>query len=230
MGKFKRRQSATAKRSLTEPPAIKRALQKLRAFYRDGQDVIDAAGGKTRRQLDPKEVVKTFARERGMPRDYYWQAAKFARTYTEEQFEELCCLRRPDGKPLSPGHVIRLLLVTDRRRRQGFQTQTRAIREGWSVSRLYDEIRQIQPSSTPAGPPSRPPESLDDALHQVAKLTGHFLKWTNVLNPTGQTDQDGGITWNDLPDPVRKQLKSTIRNLNKLHAAAEQELRQHAED
>ena len=87
MAKSKRRQSAATEKSATEPPAVKRALQSLRDFYRDGLAVIKAAEGKTKRQLDPKDVVKTFARERGRYPDYYWQARKFAETHTKEQFE-----------------------------------------------------------------------------------------------------------------------------------------------
>jgi hypothetical protein len=228
MAQSKHRQPATTRKSPTEPPAVKRALQKLRAFYRDGQAVIDAAGGKTRRQLDPKDVVKTFARERGRYPDYYWQAAKFARTYTEEQFEELCCLRRPDGKPLSPNHVIRLLLVRDRRRRQGFQT--RAIREGWSASRLYDEIRQIQVASSSAGPPFKEPESVDEALIQIANQTGRWLRWLSVLEPAEEEEAERDITLDDLPGAVRKELKAAGRSIRKLHAAALRELGQDVED
>ncbi len=96
MAKSKRQQSAAAKKSPTEPPAVKRALQKLRDFYQDGLLVIEAAQGSTRRQLDPRDVVKTFARERGMYPDYYWQARKFAETYTEERVAVLgsCVTRR----------------------------------------------------------------------------------------------------------------------------------------
>jgi hypothetical protein len=156
-------------------PPIKRALQKLRDFYRDGQAVMDAAGGNTSRQFDPKDVVKTLARERGMSPDYYWQARKFARAYTQEQFDELCSSRRPDGKPLSPSHVRYLLLVRDKRRRKGLQT--RAIKEGWSASRLYEEIRQVQVASSSAGPPFKVPESVDEAVVQIANHTGRWRNW-----------------------------------------------------
>jgi hypothetical protein len=218
MAQSKRRQPAAARKSPTEPPAIKRALQKLRAFYRDGQAVIDAAGGKTRRQLDPKDVVKTFARERGMYPDYFWQARKFTETYTEEQFEELCSLRSPDGKPLSPSHVRYLLLVRDKRRRKGLQS--RAIKEGWSASRLYDEIRQIQVASSSAGPPFKEPESVDEALIQIANQTGRWLRWLSVLEPTEEEDTERDVILDDLPGAVRKELKAASRSIRKLHDSA----------
>jgi hypothetical protein len=78
MAKSKRRQSPAAKKPPTEPPAVRQALRNLRAFYEDGLTVIAAAQGDTRRRLDPKDVVKTFARERGKSPDYFWQARKFA--------------------------------------------------------------------------------------------------------------------------------------------------------
>ena len=228
MAKSKRRQSAAVKGSPTEPPAVKRALKKLRDFYRDGMAVIDAAAGNTRRQLDPKDVVKTFARERGMSPDYYWQAAKFARAYTGGQFDELCSLRRPDGKPLSPTHVRFLLLVRDRRKRRGLQS--RAIKECWSVSRLYDAIRQIQAASTSAGPPFKELESVDEAVVQIANQTGRWLRWLSVLEPTREEDAKREITLDHLPETVRKELKAASRSIRKLHDAALRELAQDAED
>ena len=226
MAKSKRRKPAAARKSPTEPPAVKRAVKKLRDFYQDGQAVIDAAGGKTRRQLDPKDVVKTFARERGMYPDYYWQARKFAETYTEEQFEELCALRCPDGKPLSPSHVRYLLLVRDKRRRKGLQT--RAIQEGWSASRLYEEIRQVQVASSPAGPPFKVPESVDEAVVQIANQTGRWLRWLSVPEPTKETERD--VILDDLPGALLKELKVANRSIRKLHAAALRELGQDVED
>ena len=215
MAKSKRRQPAAAKMAPTEPPAVKRALQRLRDFYQHGLAIIEAAEGKGRRQLDPKDVVKTFARERGMYPDYYWQARKFAETYTEEQFEELCSLRRPDGKPLSPSHVRYLLLVRDKRRRKGLQS--RAIKEGWSASRLYDEIRQIQVASSPAGLPFKSPASVDEAVIQIANQTDRWLRWLGVLEPTEEEDAERDVTLDDLPGAVRKELKAASRSIRKLH-------------
>jgi hypothetical protein len=164
-------------------------------------------------------VVKTFARERDMYPDYYWQARKFAETYTEEQFEELCSLRRPDGKPLSPSHVRYLLLVRDKRRRKG-----------WSASRLYEEIRQIQVASSPAGPPFREQGSVDEAVVQIANQTGRWLRWLSVLEPAREEDAERDITLDDLPGTVRKELKAASRSIRKLHDAALSELGQDVEE
>ena len=228
MAKSKRQQSAAAKSPSTEPPAVRRALQKLRDFYGDGLAVIEAAEGKTKRQLDPKDVVKTFARERGRYPDYYWQARKFAQAFTAEQFEELYSLRLPDGKPLSPSHVRLLLSVNDKRRRKGLLS--RVIKEGWSTSRLYDSIRQVQATSSKAGPPFRKPESVDEAVVQIGKLTDRWLSWLKVLEPSEEEESEGKITWDDLPGAVRKELKAASRSIRKLHDAALKELGQDAAD
>jgi len=228
MAKSKRGQSSTRRRPPTEPPAVRQAVRKLRAFYDDGLSVIAAALGNTRRQLEPKDVVKTFARERGKSPDYFWQARKFAESYTEEQFEELCSLRRPDGKPLGPTHVRLLLLVNDKRRRKGLQSRT--IKEGWSTSRLHHEIRQIQTSSSSAGAPFRRLKSTDDALVQIGNMTGRWMRWLKVLEPGEEGDAEEEITLEDLPELVRKELKSASRVIERLHAAALRELGQDAED
>jgi hypothetical protein len=227
MGKSKRRQTAAAKKAPAEPPAVKRALKRLRDFYQDGLRVTEDAKGNTKRQLDPKDVVKTCARERGMDPDDYWQTRKFAETYPEEQFEELCSQRRPDGKPLSPSHVRFLLLVRDKRRRKGLQS--RAIKEGWSASRRYEEIRQIQVASSPAGPPFREPGSVDEAVVQIAKQTGRWLRWLSVLEPTEEEDTERDVILDDLPGTVCKELKAASRSIRKLHDAALKELGQDVE-
>ena len=173
-------------------------------------------------------MVKTFARERGRYPDYYGQARKFAQAFTAEQFDELCSLRLPDGKPLSPSHVRLLLSVNDKRRRKGLLS--RVIKEGWSTSRLYDSIRQIQAASSPAGPPFREPESVDAAVVRIANLTGRWLRWLRVLEPGEEEESEGEITWDDLPGTVRKELKTASRSIRKLHDAALKELGQDAED
>ena len=228
MAKSKRRQPAAARKSSTESPAVRRALQRLREFYGDGLAVIEAAEGRTKRQLDPKDVVKTFARERGRYPDYYWQARKFAQAFTLEQFEELCSLRRPNGKPLSPGHVRLLLSVNDKRRRKGLQS--RVIKEGWSTPRLYDSIRQVQAASSSAGPPFREPESVSEVVGQIAKLTDRWLRWLKVLEPSEEEDAEREITLDDLPATVRKELKAASRSIRRLREAVLKELGQDTGD
>jgi hypothetical protein len=91
------------------------------------------------------------------------------------------------------------------------------IKEGWSPSRLSDEIHLIQTSSSTAGRPFRKPESVDDALLQVANVTGHMLRWVKVLDPSKDGDAEGEITLADLPESVRKELKSATRIIRRLH-------------
>ena len=137
-------------------------------------------------------------------------------------------MRRPDGKPLSPSHVRFLLLVRDKRRRKGLQS--RAINEGWSASRLYDAIRQIQVASSPAGPPFKEPESVDEAVVQIANLTGRWLRWLKVLETSEEENAEREITLDDLPATVCKQLKAASRSIRKLRDAALKELGQDADD
>ncbi|MBC8869803.1 MAG: hypothetical protein H8E44_10315 [Planctomycetes bacterium] len=228
MAKSKRQQSSTAKESATEPRAVRQALQKLRAFYQDGCSLLESGPDKPEQGTDSKDAIKEMARKRGKPQNRFWQARKFAKNYNEEQFEELCSLRRPDGKPLSPSHFVYLLLVNDKRRRKSLQRRT--IKESWSTSRLYDEIRQVQASSTPAGAPFRRLESTDDALVQIANMTGRWLRWVKVLEPGEEGEAEGEITFDDLPESVRKELKSASRSIRKLRDAALRELGQDADD
>ena len=228
MAKSKRRRPAAAKKAPTEPPAVRRALKKLRDFYRDGQAVIAAAEGNTRRRLAPKDVVKTLASERGRSRDHYWQACKFAKAYDEEQFEEICKLRLPNGKPLSPRHIVLLLSVEDKRRRNGLKNKV--IKEGWSTYRLRDAIRPMQTPTSSGGRHVRTPESTDDALVQIANMTGRWLRWVKVLEPNEEGDTEEKITLNDLPGAIRRELKSASRTIRKLDEAVRVELKPDSDD
>jgi hypothetical protein len=67
---------------------------------------------------------------------------------------------------------------------------------------------------------------LDDALLQVANRTDRMLRWLKVLESSSAGDVEGDITLEDLPESVRKDLKSANRVLRRLHDAALSELGQ----
>ena len=207
MGKSKRRQSATAKRSPIESPAIRQAVQRLRDFYQDGQDLLEIGQEKPEQWIDTKGVIKGIAQERGKSRNYLWQARKFAKAYSHEQFEELCSLRRPNGKPLTPSHMIFLLLVGDGRTRK--RLLNCVLKEGWSTNRLYEEVCHIQESRSPTGRRPKAPETAHEALVHVANTADRWLRWYEMMKPGNHEDEDKKVNLDDLPGAVSKALKST---------------------
>ena len=128
----------------------------------------------------------------------------------------------------SPSHVRLLLSVKDKRRRKGLLS--RVIKEGLSTSHLYASIRQVQATNSKAGPPFRKPESVDEAVVQIANLTGRWLRWLKVLETSEEENAEREITLDDLPATVCKQLKAASRSIRKLRDAALKELGQDADD
>ena len=129
MAKAKRSTTRVTKKYQTATVRqVKQAIQELRDFYQLGHEVREADQNNPRRGTYSLGVTVEIATRIGMARDYVDKARKFASTYTEPEFEELCKLGRPDGMPLGPRHVIGLLRIKDKRRRK--QYQRKAVLEG----------------------------------------------------------------------------------------------------
>jgi hypothetical protein len=112
----KRKKSTS--RATKKPKSVRRpeqAVKELRKFYQLGRDVLAADQENPRKGKYSLGVSVEFASKIGMARDYIDKARKFASKYTKSEFEELCVLKRPDGMPLRPRHVIGLLRITDKR-------------------------------------------------------------------------------------------------------------------
>src|SRR5262249_47767325 len=69
------------------------------------------------------------------------KARRVALEYSTEQIEELATLVEQYRAPFSTTHLIRLLILTDGRQRR--QTTLKAIKQGWTVSRLETAIQGL---------------------------------------------------------------------------------------
>ena len=117
------------------------AVQELRKFYQLGLDVLVADQENPRKGTYSLGVSVEFAARIDMARDYIDKARKFASKYTESEFEELCAMKRPDGMPLGPRHVVGLLRITDKRKRK--QLQRKAVLESWSTRKVAAEVSKL---------------------------------------------------------------------------------------
>ena len=227
MAKTKRSKTrVTKKPQTTAARQIKQGEQKLRKFYKLGLDVLEADDANTERNIYSLGVTMEFANRIGMARDYVDKARKFASTYTETDFEELCQLRRPDGKPLGPRHVIGLLRVKNKRQRKQFQRKV-AI-EGWSTRRIPLEVSKLLGTAGSGGRKPRIPEKVDDALDQIVIMTKRWGRWYEGFDSGKRKKKKlkkSRIEVEDLPDFVRKHLKSVTGQIQKLKKAVEEELK-----
>ena len=219
----------TTPRATKKPKSVRRpeqAVKELRKFYQLGRDVLAADQKNPRKGKYSLGVSAEFATEIGMARDYIDKARKFASKYTESEFEELCTLRRPDGMPLGPRHVIGLLRITDKRQRK--RLQRRAASEGWSTRRVAAEVSKLLGTAGSGGRQARVPVNVDDALAQIITMTNRWSRWFAGINPKKRKEHDLGkdrIEVDDLPQSIGKSLKQVSEQIQKLKMAVEQELR-----
>ena len=233
----KKKQSATrVKRkprtaeSVASDPQIKRAVKKLEKFYKLGQRVLKKDDKNPRKQIHSPGVIVDMVEKVGMSGDYIHKARNIAATYTPEQFQELIELRRPDGMPLGRRHIIMLMRIKDRRRRNKYQLL--AANKGWSINKIEAEVSKL--FGQPGGSGGRKPQGavdVDDALMQIVKMSNHWGRWYDAYVPKKGTPKKSKskkkqVVLSDFPLAVQKQLKSVTQQINALKAKAERKLKE----
>jgi hypothetical protein len=230
MAKKMRSTTRTKKRPVTSDPRINRAVKKLEQFYRLGQKVLKNDDANPRKQIHSPGVIVDMVDEVGMSGDYIHKARNFAATYTPEQFQELIELRRPDGMPLGRRHIIMLMRIKDKRRRNRYQRL--AADKGWSINQIAAEVSKL--FKQPGGAGGRKPQravDVDGALMQIVKMTDHWGRWYDAYVPKRETSKKSEskneqVVLSDLPPAVQQQLKSVTQQINALKAKAERKLKE----
>jgi hypothetical protein len=148
--------------------------------------------------------------------------------YTADELRELCDLIRevqPDQDDDLPvfgkTHLVRMLTVPKSRRPA---LQRVAVRGAWSTARLESEIAARFGSRRAGGRKRRVP---GDASGLLLQIEGMCEAWRRLL---GEVDVDAGdespghAVLADLPDAVRRQIRSAGRTLAALHELVTEEL------
>ena len=230
MAKKKRSTTRTKKKPVASDPQIKRAVKKLEQFYQLGRRVRKKDEKNPRKQIHSPGVIVDMVEKVGMSGDYIHKARNFAATYTPEQFQELMELRRPDGMPLGRRHIIMLMRIKDKRRRNKYQRL--AADKGWSINKIEAEVSKL--FGQPGGSGGRKPQGavdVDDALMQIVKMTNHWGRWYDAYVPKKETPKKSEskkkqVVLSDLPPAVQKQLKLITQQINALKAKAERKLKE----
>lgn len=150
----------------------KRRLEILRTAYREGKKVLDV---KDESAIVKLAVVRKLMAKYGRSESTIRKWGLFRDSYTKQQFEKLCKLKRPDGLPLHWGHVVPLLTVV--KKRAGIQRN--AAKNGWSERELYAAIKAIKKKSEqnykPRGGGRKRNEPADPAGRLAARLTNAIV-------------------------------------------------------
>jgi len=182
MAKAKRNTTRVAKKpGIAAVRQVKQAVKELQNFYQLGHKVLKADQKNPHKNKYSLGVSVEIAARIGRSRDYVDKARKFASTYTKAELDELCRLRRPDGMPLGPRHVIGLLRIKNKRDRKRFQRK--AVVEGWSTRQVAAEISKLLSTGGSGGRRPKTPKTVDDALMQV--LTMSSEKISSVIKECG---------------------------------------------
>lgn len=108
----------------------------IRDFYKIGTEFLKATGG----ERSPPGIAEELAENRQYSQVAIYKARQFAEMYSQEELEELCSLRKPDGLPLGIGHVYQLIQVEGRGERKRLQKD--AAKNCWSSRKLKAERMQ----------------------------------------------------------------------------------------
>lgn len=199
---------------------IRAAVKELRDFYQLGLEVMKADQDNPNNRTYSKGVTVSFAKQIGKSRDYVDKSRQFATNYTKKQLDELCELRRPDGKPLGRRNLVSLLSVKVKAKRT--QLQRKAAKESWSTRRLTEEIQNLLGSRSSGGRRPRPADSAKNAMTQIVKMSEQWARWKKGIDAKIEEPEAG---FGDLPSPVQKQLTLVMKEIKKLEATCQASLR-----
>ena len=159
------------------PEEARKAAMALRKFWQAGKRSL----GRLRRlQKTPnaycygnkQEFLKREGIKEGYNHDTMKKAWRIAQEYEEDDIEQLCALIELRSARFGPTHLLRLLTVKDRRRRDALARN--AIKGSWGVAQLEVAILRLHQRRPEVG---RKPRVPDDPVQLVLILEGLCLKW-----------------------------------------------------
>ena len=161
------------------PEEARAAARALRKFWKAGRRSLGRLR-KLRRQ-DPdayrygtkQQVLETEAAQEGTNADTMKKAWRVAQEYDRAQIEALCALVEEKVSRFSASHLVLLLAVAGRRRRDALTR--RAIREGWGVNAVKRAVQAARGQRRPHV--GRRPALPAGAAERLAALDALCVKW-----------------------------------------------------
>lgn len=195
------RSAGTAARALR----MERQLRKQHAL---GRAAIEARESKT------ETSTKQFAESNDLSEHMVRKLKTFARAYSDEELDQLCALRRPNGLPLHWGYVNYLLAAESRggkKARRKFEKLAAA--NGWTAPQMYAAIRREHGYQQGHGRSMLLPTDLETAVRQVADEGRAWCRRLKMLvdqlGDPGRSDRDSVV--GELSDCLKK-VSDAIRD------------------
>jgi hypothetical protein len=198
--------------------AAKKDNQDLYDFYQFGCDVL-------REEEDRKnpDFLEHFHDETGRTHNDIYKARQFAKLCQSElKLEWLCQLGVKRGRQLSRCHIHRLVHVPKGERKK---LARKTANGSWSVQRLTDEIRKLQPKHRRKGRRPPRPASVLDALVSVEKMVRRCSRLEDALQDPEEENVEG-VSLRDLPPSVRIPLKRVFGELEGLQKSLDMRIKE----
>ncbi len=188
----------------------------LRAYYSRGQEIEDYV--ETKGKVSNKELKSRF----NVSQQQLSKTRAFARCYTEKGLEALCSARTPKtGAPLHWAHVIQLLVVSDNCKLRN-SLQKKAIRDGWSVRRLQEEIRKARGAKPESGGRPFKLTTKDAAISDALRWSAEVERYLKALLEKADGEDDNKLLEIDkaMADQDKLRIREFADALQKIQATA----------
>lgn len=175
----------------------------LRRHWKLGKKIADRIAGT---ELSGRGAIfVALGKETTKSRSVLDQSRIFFQRYpTEEAFQELC-RQCQTGHSLTTKHVFILNAVHDEKKRK--KLLQASIRKGWSTNALRHQVDTQLRYKRYESIERRKPQSLEDALLQLADVARQWVLWSKRLESSGL----GKELHAALPKGLRKGIASVLK-------------------
>ncbi len=228
--RHKSSEAVMANKKPAAPEQVEAAVNALRTFWQTGRESWDRVRAtipptasptenskKNKKKRKPEgyihgsklDVLHREAAEVGFNHDTLKKAWKAGTEYTEEQIDEFCDMVAEHRARFGATHLIRLLAVKDRKRRDAMTRS--AIRGRWGVTRLERAIQAVNGRREYVGKRPHIPDGNRELLNAVVALCE---KWVRFCSGAGAR----------LSDDVLAAVERATKAVAKVKQAADAEL------
>lgn len=151
--------TASAKQAAVTAKA-KRTVQRVKDHHAMGLEA-------NAEQVKNGTTTEEFAATKGVDSGALRRFKLFAKSYSAEQLDEFCNLRRRNDLPLHWGYLPYLLTVKNPKTRT--EMAANAADNGWSPARLHAEIRKLEGRPPGHGRRVELPKNPTDAIQQIVR-------------------------------------------------------------
>jgi hypothetical protein len=205
---------------------VQEAIETIKEFHEIGQSSLTSRPGRGEYK---DRAIDREAEEKVINPDTLRKARKFAEVYTDDELDALCSLIE-EVQPAQAStkaifgktHIIRLLSVSSKRKRQAFQR--RAVKGGWSVDELESEINCEQGARRAGGKRPRLPAEVSGCLSKLERRCESWRRWYRELARKRKKGEAKRAHLDDLPPDLGNEIRKVSDAVGELRVLVEDRL------